>query len=71
MPAIRDLEMDEWVLGIVFFQIKLELFRGLRHMDAGGDTLISFAQHRQHRFIDIIVDEIDGFFSTADKSAGQ
>ena len=71
MPAIRDLEMDWWVLGIVFFQIKLELFRGLRHMDAGGDTLISFAQHRQHRIIDIIVDEIDGFFSAADKSAGQ
>jgi len=71
MPAIRDLEMDGRVLGIVFFQIKLELFRGLRHMDAGGDTLISFAQHRQHRFIDIIVDEIDGFFRTADKSAGQ
>ena len=60
-------DIDGWVLVIMLVKVKLKLRCNLLCIDSGRHTRIAFAQHKQYRFIDIVVYQKKGFSGGFDK----
>ena len=67
VPVPVSSHVDGWVLVIMLIKVKLKLCRNLLCIDSGRHARISFAQHEQHGFINIIVYQHEGFSGGFDK----
>lgn len=67
MTVLIGSDIDWRVLVIMLIKVKLKLCRNLLCIDSGRYTRIAFAQHKQYRFIDIVVYQKNGFSCRSDK----
>ena len=67
VPVPVGSHVDGRVLVIMLVKVKLKLRCNLLCIDSGRHTRIAFAQHKQYRFIDIVVYQKKGFSCRSDK----
>jgi len=71
MDTWVGMDLDCWVLSVVFLEVEFELAADFFREEGGANRRAAFGEEEQHGLVEVIVDEDDRFFGSADGRGGE